>query len=87
MKVVATAHFKRAYKKLPPETQAATDAAIRQFIDNPRHPGLHFEKLTGSDDRTIRVDRGKWRIVLRGDRGEFELVDVDRHDTVDSRYG
>ncbi|MDE1159188.1 MAG: hypothetical protein PW791_13145 [Neorhizobium sp.] len=56
-------------------------------MENPRHPGLHFEKLKGSAYRTIRPDRGKYRIVLRGDGTSFELVDVDRHDIVDRRYG
>jgi hypothetical protein len=43
--------------------------------------------LKGSEYRTIRVDRGRWRIVRRGSGSEFDLVDVDRHDAVDSKYG
>jgi hypothetical protein len=57
------------------------------FVENPRSPGLHFEKLKGSEYRTIRPVRGAWRVVLRGSGAEFELVDVDTHDRVDKRYG
>ena len=87
MEVVQTSRFKRAYKKLENDVQRAVDAALEQFIDNPRHPALHFEKLSGSKYRTIRVDQGRWRIVLRGSGSSFELVDVDRHKRVDSKYG
>jgi mRNA-degrading endonuclease RelE of RelBE toxin-antitoxin system len=83
----ATPRFVRAYKKLPPGVQQAVDEALRRFMENPRHPALHFEKLSGSKYRTIRVDRGTWRIVLRGTGGEFDLVDVDIHKTVDAKYG
>ncbi|MGE7369966.1 hypothetical protein ACQKKX_13015 [Neorhizobium sp. NPDC001467] len=56
-------------------------------MGNPRHPGLRFEKLKGSDYRTIHPDRGNYRIVLRGEGTAFELVDVDRHDVVDRKCG
>jgi hypothetical protein len=57
-------------------------------VDNPRHPGLHFEKMIGSSYRTIRVDQGRWRIVIRDLKGStYELVDVDRHKNVDRNYG
>jgi hypothetical protein len=54
---------------------------------DPRHPGLHFEKLSGSEYRTIRPVRGAWRIVLRGQGDLYELVDVDTHKLVDRKYG
>lgn len=87
MKIFATTRFKRAYGSLPDDVQRLVDKALTQFMENPRHPSLHFEKMQGSDYRTIRPDRGKYRIVLRGDGGEFDLVDVDRHGVVDRRYG
>jgi mRNA-degrading endonuclease RelE of RelBE toxin-antitoxin system len=82
-----TPRFERAFRKLTPEIQEAVSGALRQFMANPRHPSLHFEKLKGSTYRTIRVDRGRWRIVLRGSKSAFDLVDVDRHKTVDTKYG
>jgi hypothetical protein len=61
------------------------DIALTQFVTNPRHPGLHFEKY--KTYRTLRVDQGRWRIAIRdlGNRN-YELVDVDHHDRIDRRY-
>ena len=87
MKIIPTPRFKRAYQNLPKEVQLSVDDALRKFLTNPRHPGLHFEKLKGSDYRTIRVDRGRWRIVMKGEGGEMLIVDVDRHQSVDRKYG
>lgn len=86
MQLSASPRFTRAYKALPHEAKEQVQKALRLFMENSRHPGLHFEKLKGSDYRTIRPDRGKYRIVLRGDGDAFELVDVDRHDVVDRKY-
>ncbi len=48
---------------------------------------MHFEKLSGSPYRTIRVDRNH-RIVLYELEGDlFELVDVGSHDYVDRNFG
>jgi mRNA-degrading endonuclease RelE of RelBE toxin-antitoxin system len=83
-----TKNFERAYGKLAPQVRDRIDEALRQFEENPRHPSLHFEKLKGSSYRTIRVDRKRYRIVLRdADDGVLELVDVDQHKTVDRKYG
>lgn len=87
MQLTASPRFTRAYKALSQEAKEAVQKALRLFMENPRHPGLHFEKLRGSDYRTIRPDRGKYRIVLRVKGSSFELVDVDRHDVVDRKYG
>lgn len=87
MQLTASARFTRAYKALPQEAKEQVQKALRLFMENPRHPGLHFEKLKGSEYRTIHPDRGKYRIVLRGDGSDFELVDVDRHGVVDRKYG
>lgn len=88
VQLTPTARFKSAYKKLTDDVRERVDDAIRQFYANPRHPGLHFEKLIGSEYRTIRVDRGRWRVVLREIESQhYELVDVDRHKAIDRNYG
>lgn len=87
MHLIPTPRFTRAYKALPEEAKEQVKKALAQFLENPRHPSLHFEKLKGSDYRTIRPNRGKYRIVLRGGGPEVELVDVDRHEIVDRKYG
>jgi len=87
LRIIKTARFQRAYDKLTDEDLLAVDRALRLFLENPRHPGLHFEKLKGSRYRTIRVTRGRLRIVLRGDGAEMDLVDIGNHDYVDGKYG
>jgi hypothetical protein len=79
MRLTASARFKRAYEKLPDDVKPRVDEALSKFLDDPRRPGLHFEKLGGSAYRTIRPVRGAWRIVLLGGGSEYELVDVDTH--------
>ena len=93
-RLVPTTKFIKAYKGLSPDMRQRVDAALRKFTENPRHPGLHFEKLQGSAYRTIRPDRKMYRIVLRDSEvreeteGEvYDLVDVDRHAVVDRKYG
>ncbi len=78
----------KAYAKLTADVRDGVDDALSRFFVNPRHPSLHFEKLIGSKYRTIRVDRGRWRIVMRDlGRSNYELVDVDRHQNIDRNYG
>jgi len=88
MDVVVSPRFMRAYRRLTSDLRGRVDEALRKFVRDPRHPGLHFEKLSGSDYRTIRPVKGAYRIVLRQiEGGKFELVDVDTHKLVDSKYG
>lgn len=34
---------------LPAEVRRQARLAYRQFVANPRHPGLHFKQIHGSD--------------------------------------
>lgn len=82
-----TERFGKSFRSLGPEQQKRAEKSLRLFADNPRHPSLHFEKLTGSAYRTIRVDLNH-RIVLYEIEGDlFELVDVGSHDYVDRNFG
>jgi hypothetical protein len=85
VRITRTKGFLKAYAKLTSDVQDLVDIALRQFVTNPRHPGLHFEKY--KTYRTLRVDQGRWRIAIR-DLGDshYELLDVDRHDRIDRRY-
>lgn len=45
--------------------QQAVIDAVTTFIENPKHPGLHFERVKGTPDCwSIRATRGD-RIILR----------------------
>jgi plasmid maintenance system killer protein len=78
-----TPKFERSYRKLTAEQKDAVNEALRLFMSSPRHPGLHFEKLGGSAYCTVRVNKG-WRIVLRGRKGDYDLIDVGPHSVADS---
>jgi hypothetical protein len=85
-KITRTQGFLKAYAKLTDDVQKRVETALTHFVNNPRHPGLHFEKYS-TGLHTIRVDRGRWRIVLKDlGNNHYELKDVDRHDYVDRRY-
>jgi len=86
MKLDFAPRFKKSVKKLTASEQNFVDQAIRRFIENPRHPSLHFEKLRGSPYRTIRVN-SDIRIALIGEEDYYELVDVNHHDAIYRRYG
>jgi hypothetical protein len=85
-----TPAFEKAFVRLPKALQARVTATLERFIDNPRHPGLHFEKLRGGGDlHSIRTTRG-YRILMRRESdsaGElFALVDVGPHDITADGY-
>ena len=59
------------------------ERTLRRFIENPQHPGLHFEQLLGWEDTySIRVNR-QYRILLVRETDEageiFAVVDIDTH--------
>ncbi len=86
-RLTLTPKFLKAFKELDERRQKRARKSMETFIERPRHPHLHFEKLKGSSYRTIRVDMN-FRIVLR-EIGEdaFEAVDIGNHDYVDRGYG
>ena len=82
-----TPKFEKALKALGHKERRRAGKSLQQFVENPRHPSLHFEKLGGSDYCTIRVDRN-FRIALK-DLGNdvYELLDVGSHKYIDRVYG
>jgi hypothetical protein len=85
-KLTSTPRFQKAFAALGHRERTRAERSLTRFLENPRHPGLHFEKITGQY-HTIRVDLN-FRIVLRdeGD-GEFSLIDVGGHSYVYGKYG
>ena len=75
--------YERALDRLPKAIRQRSNAALLKFLENPRSPGLNFEKLRDrADYYSIRVNL-QYRILLRleADReGElFAVVDVGTH--------
>lgn len=78
--------FEKAVKRLGPDLRKRAAKSLKQFIENPRHPHLHFEKLS-TGYRTIRVDRN-FRIVLREiDKLTYDLIDVGDHTRIYQEFG
>jgi len=86
MKITVTKGFEKSVKKMSMIERSLINKALNRFIENPRHPSLHFEKLKGSPYRTIRVN-SDIRIALIGEEDNYELVDVNHHDVIYRRYG
>jgi len=86
MKVFPTKSFEKSVKKMTKTERDLINQALKRFIENPRHPSLHFEKLRGSPYRTIRVN-SDIRIALIGEDDDYELIEVNHHDVIYRRYG
>jgi plasmid maintenance system killer protein len=81
--VKASRRFERAFAKWGAGASVRREQAIRaikQFVADPDHPSLNFERLAGSDLFSIRVNRGDRIILRRLDGDSFELVDLGSHD-------
>jgi mRNA-degrading endonuclease YafQ of YafQ-DinJ toxin-antitoxin module len=77
----------RVIAEREPARAQRINAVLRRFAADPRHPGLHFEKLGGSAYRSIRISLGERLIVRQIETDAFELVDVGEHDRMYHRYG
>jgi len=51
--LVTTKGFDRQYKKLPPEIKKLIPEKLNEIMNNPRPPGLRFEKLKGYNKPNI----------------------------------
>lgn len=53
--------YERSFKKFIKGNSKLNEKVKKtliRFSQNPQHPSLHLEKLSGSDIWTIRIDRG-----------------------------
>lgn len=65
MKSQPTKQFWNCYEKLPTDVKLAAEKAFRLWLENPRHPSLHFKMLEGTDNLySIRVGRSYRAIGL-----------------------
>ncbi len=83
-----TKRFEKSFTRLEERLKVRTRKSIEQFLANPRHPHLHFEKLkTARGFHTIRVDEN-FRVVLRdAGKGVYDIVDVGSHRDIDKGFG
>lgn len=71
-----TKRFHRSFKKLAkgnPTLKEKTNGILVRFAQNPNHPSLHLEKLSGTDTWTIRIDRGNRLFFVWSDTGDTAI--------------
>jgi hypothetical protein len=61
--------FWKLYRKLPVEVRRAAQEAYRQFLADPSHPSLHFERLFNNPLYwSVRITRNHRAVgILQGD--------------------
>ncbi len=76
--------FIKALAKLTRDrTQAARiRQAIERFAADIHHPGLNFEKVTGTRYCTIRVSVHLRILMIQSAPDSFDLVDIGDHDHI-----
>ena len=82
MKVAISSDFFTALSKLPKSQLNKTIKLVEKFKNNPRSPGLNYEKLHFADNmHSIRVDGGYRCIVMSPEKNDvYILLWVDNHD-------
>lgn len=82
--VAISSDFLTAFAALPRQIQGKVTEFINKFRNNPRLPGINYEKINNaSDDKiySVRIDDTYRGIVVRQDEtGVYILLWVDHHD-------
>ena len=83
-KVAISADFLTAFSELPRSIQGKVTEFINKFRNNPRSPGINYEKIENSTDKkicSVRIDDTYRGIVVRQEEtGVYLLLWVDHHD-------
>ena len=80
MKSTATPRFWKLLNELPHEIIELAEKNYRLWLENPRHPSLHFKKLAGSGERfSVRVGDHHRAIGWKLDDGSVEWVWIGSH--------
>lgn len=82
--VALSSDFFKALNKLPEKGRAKATSFVSKFRDNPRSPGLNYERIEGGKDpmiRSLRVDQDIRCIVRAPEEGDtYVLLWIDKHD-------
>jgi mRNA-degrading endonuclease RelE of RelBE toxin-antitoxin system len=83
MQLIETPHFKRDYKKLPPQIQKRTDEKLKLLVQNISHPSLRIKKVQkykGVFEGSITKDyRFLFQITTEG----YILLRIGTHDILE----
>jgi len=82
--VAISSDFLSAFSELPRKIQGKVTDFINKFKNNPRAPGINYEKINGAVDNkicSVRIDDAYRGIVARqNDSGVYIMLWVDHHD-------
>ncbi len=83
-KVAISTDFLTAFAGLPRQEQGKVTEFVNKFRNNPRSPGINYEKLNQTVDKkicSVRIDDAYRGIVVRQEEtGVYLLLWVDHHD-------
>ena len=84
VKVAISSDFLTAFARLPRGIQGKVTEFINKFRNNPKAPGINYEKLANGADKkicSVRIDDTYRGIVVRQEEtGVYLLLWVDHHD-------
>jgi hypothetical protein len=86
--VTPSNRFDKAVAKLPEHKADEALEALEQFVANPSHPGLNFEKVKGTKSNyTIRTNGGDRICLRKTSKGHYDVADMGDHDYIYRTYG
>lgn len=71
-----TSQYERSFRKLVKQNnqlRQEVKETLKRFAENPNHPSLHLEKLSGNDIWTIRIDRGNRLFFVWSETGDTAI--------------
>jgi len=82
MRVARTERFKRTHRKLSRENRDGAGKAIRQLVEDPRHPGLRVRRIEGTRNVwEARVSRSS-RLTFKAQGDTYLLRNIGEHNKV-----
>lgn len=84
IKVAISSDFFKAFSAIPHGKQKKVREFIETFKENPKSPGINYEKINKAKDpnlHSVRIDQEYRGIVLKPERGDvYLLLWADQHD-------
>ena len=72
--------FKKQYRSLPQEIQAAFDGKLELFLKNMQHPSLRIKRIQGTQDRWEGSITMKYRFTFEMSENHVIFRAIGTHD-------
>ncbi|MBI5151583.1 MAG: type II toxin-antitoxin system mRNA interferase toxin, RelE/StbE family [Candidatus Pacebacteria bacterium] len=82
MRTVFSVHFQKDLKKIikkNPGYKKKITASIEKLMENPQHPSLRLQKLSGQHNWSISLDRSI-RMIFRYEENTLYFTRIGTHD-------